>query len=126
MITASNFEALLLKSESTNIDFKLKQYNFKADQDKTETAKFIKDIISFCNTIRTESGFIVFGIGVNSDGSKNLIGLDENVDDSIFQEKIKNKVSSNPVFSYSSIMYLGKTYGIIEIPVVKYSEPIFS
>lgn len=59
MITNSDFESLIWKSESSSIDFKRNQYNIINDFDKTNTAKFIKDIISFCNTIRTESAFII-------------------------------------------------------------------
>lgn len=124
MITISDFEALLLKSESSSLDYKRSQYDFVNDRDKSKTAKFIKDIISFCNTIRTETAHIIIGIEVADDGSKNLIGLNEHIDDSVFQDKIKNKVSPNPVFSYSTFQYSEKYYGIIEIPVKKYSEPI--
>lgn len=124
MITKSDFEVLLLKSESSTLDFKRDQYNFANDKDKSKTAKFIKDIISFCNTIRTETAYIIIGVEVSDDGSKNLIGLNENVDDSVFQDKIKNKVTPNPVFSYFTFQYLDKSYGILEIPIKKYSEPL--
>jgi hypothetical protein len=124
MITTAIFETLLLKSESSNIDFKLQQYDFKNDIDKSKTAKFIKDIISFCNTIRTEPAYIIIGIEINKDGSKKLVGLNENIDDSIFQEKLMNKVSPNPTFSSYSFSYSELNFGIIEIPIKKYSEPI--
>lgn len=125
-MTIEKFENIINNSESDILDFKREQYSFIENSNEINTAKFIKDIISFCNTIRTESAFIVLGVDVYENGEKELIGIDNFVDDAIFQEKIKNKVTPIPSFCYSTIKYQNKFFGIIEIPVRKYIEPIFS
>ncbi|MFW6047443.1 MAG: helix-turn-helix domain-containing protein, partial [Candidatus Woesearchaeota archaeon] len=112
------------KSESSILDFKKKQYPILNDSQKIKTAAFIKDIISFSNTIRSESAHIIIGIEEKNNGDKEIIGLDQCIDDSIFQEKIKDKVFPVPIFSTYSIRYNNVTLGIIEIPVKKYSLPI--
>jgi len=118
------FEILLQKSESSNLDFKRSQYEISKDVDNINVSKFVKDIISFSNTIRTETAYIVIGVAINEDGTKELLGLDKNVDDSIFQEKLKNKVFPIPNFLYYTVHYNEKAFGLIEIPIKKYSEPI--
>ena len=123
-MTIEEFEILLQKPESSNLDFKQCQYEIINDSGNIKTAKFVKDIISFSNTIRTETAFIVIGVGINDDGSKKLIGLNKYIDDSTFQEKVKNKTLPIPYFFYYTFQYSDKTFGIIEIPVKKYSEPI--
>jgi hypothetical protein len=126
MITKSEFEILLLKPESTTLDFKRTQYEIIKEGDKSNTAKLIKDIICFCNTIRTETAYIIIGIDIKDDGSKNLVGLNENIDDSIFQNKVKGKVSPSPIFSYYTFAFADKKFGILEFPVKKYLEPLSS
>ena len=125
-MTNENFANILSNSESNILDFKRTQYDFVNNNNEVNTAKFVKDIVSFCNTIRTEPAYIILGVGLAEDGEKELIGLDRHIDDAVFQEKIKNKVSPNPNFSYSTIRFDGKTFGVFEIPVTKYIEPIFS
>ena len=123
-MTNDEFENLLNNPESFILDFKRSQYEIINDIDNIKTAKFVKDIISFCNTIRTDSAFIIIGVDILENGEKVLIGLDKNIDDSTFQEKLKNKVIPIPFFLYYTIQYNEKTFGVIEIPVKKYTEPI--
>ncbi len=114
------FENLLNNPESSTLDFKKELYNFS---NVDSTAKFIKDIISFSNTIRSTSAYIIFGIK-ELDGSLELTGLENGIDDAILQNKIKDNVFPRPIFSYSPIIYQEKLFGIIEIPIHKYELPI--
>ena len=124
-MTDQEFEEILLKPESDILDFKREQYDLLRKSNEVNTSKFIKDIISFCNTIRTESAYIILGVGEKQNGEKDLIGIDKHIDDAIFQEKIKNKVTPIPHFSYYTKKVNDETFGIIEIPIRKYVEPIF-
>ncbi|KAF0200870.1 MAG: hypothetical protein FD170_3151 [Bacteroidetes bacterium] len=119
------FENILNNPESDILDFKREQYDFFNNSNEINTAKFVKDIVSFCNTIRTETGYIILGVSITENGEKELIGIDKFVDDAIFQEKIKNKVTPVPYFSYSTIKFKDKIFGVFEFPVKKYEEPIF-
>ena len=124
LMTAHEFEKYITESESSTLDFKTDIYDFKNDKEKVVTSKFIKDIISFANTIRTESSFIIFGIQENDDGSVNLNGISNKIDDAMLQDKVKDKVIPRPIFSYSTLSYQGKQFGIIEFPIQKYEMPI--
>lgn len=124
-MTSQEFEEIILNPESDILDFKREQYDFLNKSNEDNAAKFVKDIISFCNTIRTEPAFIILGIGEKENGEKELIGIKKHIDDAIFQEKIKDKVTPIPHFSYSTIKLNDKVFGLIEIPVRKYEEPIF-
>ncbi|WP_378187513.1 ATP-binding protein [Aquimarina sp. W85] len=124
MLTESDFENLLNKSESTTLDFKKDFYDFSNDNNKQVTSKFVKDVISFSNTIRTENAYIIFGVKELESGELNLVGISKKVDDAILQEKVKSKVTPRPVFLYYSIKYQGKLFGVLEFPVTKYEMPI--
>jgi len=124
MITESDFEELIRRPESTTLDFKKEQYKIINDESGIKTAEFVKDLICFSNTIRTESAYIIIGISSNENNDKQLLGLDFNIDDAIFQEKVKDKVFPKPIFLYYPIRFQGKDFGIIEIPVTKHSEPM--
>lgn len=124
MITEKDFENLLAKTESSILDFKAQLYDFKNEKNFVATSKFVKDIISFTNTIRTETSYIIFGIEENENGILSLIGIDESIDDAILQDKIKDKVFPRPIFSYYNIFYKNKNFGVLEFPISRYEIPI--
>lgn len=118
------FEEILNESECSILDFKKQQYDFLGAEKDEKNAEFIKDIISFANTKRKETAVIIIGIEELDDNTKILHGVDKHIDDAIFQQKIKDKVNPKPIFSYSLFDYKGKKYGVFEIPINYYSEPI--
>lgn len=124
MIGEKKFEELISKSESSVLDFKKDFYDFENDRDKTNTAKFVKDVISFSNTIRTESSYIIFGIKELESGELKFFGINKKVDEAILQQKVKNKVIPSPIFSFSTINYKDLKFGILEFPIYKYEMPI--
>lgn len=114
------FKKLLERGECDSLDFKEKGY-FDTTSNKDKDIDFVKDIISFTNTIREESAYII--IGVQDDGTKVGISDTDFVDGAVLQAKIKDKVTPIPKFnSYPYIDEDGKKYQIIEIPVVWYSS----
>ena len=124
MITEKEFENLLDKTESSILDFKADIYDFKNDKNKSNTAKFVKDVIAFSNTIRTETSYIVFGIKELDNGEIELNGISNNIDDAIFQDKVKDKVVPRPIFSFFTIKHKSKLFGLLEFPIEKYEMPI--
>ncbi len=124
MISNEELTILLEKPESSTLDFKENIYDFGNDKDSKNTAKFVKDVISFSNTIRNGKGFILFGIREKTDKSLELVGLDNSVDDSILQEKVKDKVFPRPFFEYYELNYENRKIGVLEFPIAKYELPI--
>lgn len=117
------FKSLINKTEGTTLDFKRNQYPLIGDKNDIETAKFVKDIISFANTKRNTSAYIIIGIG-EIDNTKELCGLDVHIDEATFQSKIRDKVYPIPSFSYFTFKFEQTTFGIFEIPIAKYNLPI--
>lgn len=122
-MTKEEFEIHIGNNESSILDFKAELYDFEKDK-LIATAKFVKDVISFSNTVRTETSYIIFGIKKNVNDESILIGITKTIDDAILQEKLKDKVIPRPVFSYSTIKYKGKLFGYLAFPIEKYDLPI--
>lgn len=123
MLTEEKFLDFIERSESSTLDFKEKLYDFENGNKAITTGKFVKDVISFCNTIREESAYIIFGIKETLNGNEK-VGITNTIDDSIFQEKVKDTVTPRPFFSYSTIKSKGLTFGILEFPIYKYEMPL--
>lgn len=121
-MTREEFEILISKDESSTLDFKKEHYKFEKGNE-LQIAKFIKDIIAFSNTIRDTTAHILIGIE-EENGNKLHHGIEGFIDDAIFQDKIKDKVDPKPKFSCYTFNYNGLIYGIIEIPIKRYSKPI--
>ena len=124
MITELQIQSFLERPESSLLDFKEEMYNFKNDYEFKETAKFVKDVISFSNTIRVETGYILIGIRETKEFPHEIIGLKNSIDDSILQEKVKDKIFPRPMFSYYEIIIKDKRIGVLEFPITKYELPL--
>lgn len=120
------FKELISKNESKTLDFKSQFYTFTEGAPKErkvhENSEFIKDIIAFNNTIRDEESYILFGVQEETDGTKNLIGIDH-FDNASLVEKIKDVVYPMPDFVANTFMYEGTRFGYIKIPLPKYTQP---
>lgn len=123
MLSVEAFEKLLSNPESSVLDFKTEHYDFSSDQ---KIARFVKDVICFSNTIRTQSSYIIIGVKEEADGNKTLLGIQSHIDESIFQDKVKSKMYPLPVFSYYTLNYENKTFGVFEFPIHKYSQPLLA
>ncbi|MGV3588262.1 MAG: helix-turn-helix domain-containing protein [Adhaeribacter sp.] len=124
MTKQEHFERLLEKPESSILDFKESLYDFDNDRDLQNTTKFIKDVLSFTNTIRTESAYIIFGVKDLGNGEIELNGIDKSIDDAILHDKVKDKLYPRVNFSYQTINYNSKVFGILEFPITKYELPV--
>lgn len=122
-MTKEIFEKLISESESSVLDFKKTEYDFSSSAPEHKKGEFIKDIISFSNTIRKQTSYIIIGVEENN-GQLILSGIDQTTDDSILQQKVKGAVFPVPTFRYYPFVYENKIFGIIEFPVKKYEKPI--
>ena len=119
-MTQEFFNELLQRGEGECLDYKEFPY-FYDDSNTTKKekdAEFIKDIISFVNTVRDESAYILIGVK-EKDGIGIPVGIEgsESVDSAILQSKIKDKVNSMPKFNcFPFYDESGNRYDIIEIP----------
>lgn len=118
------FETLTNSPESSILDFKEKCFDFVGNKEQ-EDAKLVKDILSFSNTIRERSAYIIFGITENQ-GKIEFKGITSFPDDAILQQKVKDKIFPRPKFRSYPYVYRGLTFGIIEVPIHAHSEPLSS
>jgi hypothetical protein len=123
-MTTEIFERLIKNPESTVLDFKEICYDFSGNKE-TEDAKLVKDILSFSNSIREDSAYIIVGIKEEL-GEKKLLGLSGFPDDSILQQKVKDKIYPRPKFKSYTFKFKDLIFGIIEIPIHGHTEPLAS
>ena len=117
MISEEVLGDLLSRSESSTIDFKSVPHRIDNDHFKSE---FIKDILAMANTPREESAYIVIGVKLHPDGSRDCLGVAVHPDDADLQPIVNRaKVDPKPLFVYQPIELGSKSYGVIEIPVSK-------
>lgn len=119
------FEDLIGKPEGRFVDYKTCVYDFSGNGAKKDS-DFIKDVLSFANTVRDSSAYIIFGIREENDGNLNLVGIEKFLDDSIFQQKSSSKIYPTPYFLSYNYKYDDKLFGIIEFPVHYYERPLVS
>ncbi len=117
------FEHLLTQTESETLDFKWDFPTLSKDEAESE---FIKDIVAFYNTPRTEDAYIIYGVEDNNGkpvfplkGMANPAPYDE----AIIQQKVAGKASPNPLFSVTYFDYEGKHFAVIKIPLPLTDKP---
>ncbi|WP_186178597.1 AlbA family DNA-binding domain-containing protein [Burkholderia gladioli] len=105
-------ERLLYSGEGDTLDFKLQQYPFEGADDDNRSS-LLKDILAFANGWRTVTAYILIGV---RDGSKEIVGLDKDIDDSRLQQFVNGKVNRPIQFGYRSLEFRGKKLGLFTIP----------
>ncbi|MBU2905803.1 ATP-binding protein [Arenibacter algicola] len=98
-------------------------YDFENEKQKANS-HLIKDVISFSNTIRNETSYIVFGIKELENGKLDLIGIEANIDEASLQQKVSSNVFPKPIFSYYHINHQEKVFGVLEFLVQKFDLPL--
>lgn len=127
-MTEQEFVDSLSRQESDILDFKSKQYDFSGtnkEEKQNKRAKFIKDIICMANTPREGPAHIVLGVKLYSDGTKEMKGITEHIDDADLQTKVSGWVHPHPCFTYEPIRYKNKVYGVISVPPVRNIGPYY-
>ena len=86
---------LLTANESELLDFKANFYNISERKSKTD---FVKDLLSMANASSRGNGYIVCGVKIKEDGSKEMIGMPVKtfVDDAPWHQMIL-KYASHPL-----------------------------
>ncbi|MHA6195665.1 AlbA family DNA-binding domain-containing protein [Pseudomonas wadenswilerensis] len=113
-------QELLYRGEGSTLDYKVQQYPFsKANEE--QKSELLKDILAFSNAWRTETAYILIGI---KDGTLDLVGVDEDIDDSRLQEFVNSKTNHPINFSYKTLIFNGIKLGLYTIPVQE--RPVYS
>ena len=103
---------LLNRAEGNFLDFKVQQYKFDTEHQRSG---FIKDIVSMANTPRSESAYIVIGIDETDGRATQLVGTNDHIDPSELDRQLQDRVNSVPVFEYHVVEHEGRDIGVYEI-----------
>lgn len=109
---------LRYKSESTDIDFKSAQYRFN-NGTETDKSELLKDILAIANSWRDGTGYILLGFKDQRPHPAEVVGIQDNIDDSRIQQFVNSKVKPKLTFRYEEHLFEGKTIGVIMIPKQK-------
>ncbi|PAJ82541.1 hypothetical protein CJO71_01385 [Burkholderia ubonensis] len=113
-------ETLLYRGEGDALDFKLQQYEFEnVDDDKKSV--ILKDMLAFANAWRDDPAYILIGV---RDGTREIVGLDKDIDDSRLQQFINGKLNRPLHCAYRSVEYDGCVLGLYTIPVQ--TRPVYA
>lgn len=112
------FRQLLMESEGTRLDIKRQQYSFVSSDERKKSA-LLKDLLAFANAWRSESAYILIGVGEGRAGERDLPGIlpTDHIDDANLQQFVNSKLNKPLTFSYRPFTYEGKTFGVFEVPV---------
>ena len=99
------------ENESTYLDYKKSQYT------KNNYVDFLKDIMSMANADFDGEKYIVTGIKIKTDRSKDIIGIkkDDFIDAATYQQIIIENIDSDLHIEYYPINYENKLLGIFKI-----------
>ena len=106
--------SLIERPEGETIDFKAIGYDISDERKKRD---FAKDIASLANTPREEDAYIVLGVKKRPDGSSDIIGIEDNIDDANLQSIASKFLEPSPRFLYEAVPHGNMVLGLITIPM---------
>ena len=118
---STDIALLLGRPEGETIDFKARSYDLSVNRKKRDLAK---DLASLANTPREGDAHIVLGVKKRIDGSFDVIGIDDQLDDADLQSVASSRLQPSPRFSYEAIPYEGVVLGLITIPEIQQSPVV--
>jgi len=104
-------EIIRYGNEGRGIEFKQKLYSRSAHLD------LLKDVMALANADVTGLRYIITGIEHQPSGERKVIGVpeDECVDDSAYQQVVKENIEPDITFSYEPVSFDGKRVGVFTI-----------
>ena len=108
-------ENLLHQEEGSGLDFKEEQYQF----DKSDVGKkseLLKDILTFVNSWRLTTAYILVGVREIKAGRSIIVGVKDHLDDANLHQFVNSKTQRPVDFSYIPFRAEGVEIGVIEIP----------
>lgn len=114
-ISAEELRELAARRESSSLDFKLTQYDWKPEGN----LELAKDIMAIANALPPGSlpGYILIGVGTETDSTGRIVGIDpaSHLDDACMQQKVSSLLNRNPTFSYYPVVVDALSIGVFEI-----------
>ena len=121
-LSVSIIESLLYEDEGAALDFKREQYKFDRAS-KEDKSELLKDVLSFANSWRRLTAYILIGVDENKGGRCEVAGISHDLDDANLQQFVNSKTNRPMTFAYRTFSVEGRSIGVIEIPVQE--RPIY-
>ena len=112
----TSLEQLLHEAEGAALDFKQAQYRFNGADARTKS-ELLKDILSFVNSWRRETAYILIGVKEHQSGRSEVVGVTEHLDEANLQQFVNSKTQRPVRMLYYAYRTEGTAIGVIEIPV---------
>lgn len=114
-IDANLVRTLAAQSEGTRLDFKIEQYNWKAEGN----LELAKDLMAMANALSPggSNAYILIGVKESADRSGEIIGVAPAVhlDDASMHQKVHPHLNRTPDFSYVQVDVDGVSVGVFEV-----------
>lgn len=102
-------ELIEYENENTNLDFKKIPYR------KEMFGELLKDIVAMANADTRDDRFIIIGVKHYPDGRRDVLGIDDFVDDAIYQKLVNDNIEPDVYFEYSTIDFDDKKLAYFRI-----------
>ena len=102
--------------EGLTVDFKRQQYPFRGATND-EKDELLKDVLSFANSDRYRTAYILIGVEEITGGSNEIVGVSDHLEDADLHQFVNSKTNRHVEFSYFPHEVEGKEIGIISIPI---------
>ena len=106
----TNIEDIIrYENEGTSVDFKTIEYT------KEKNIDLLKDVLSMANADTLEDRFIIIGVKHNSDGKREIKGINQPTDSATIQQFIYENIEPEIDIDYFPYTIDDKTVGILKI-----------
>ncbi|MBJ6143682.1 helix-turn-helix domain-containing protein [Hymenobacter sp. BT559] len=102
-------ELIEYENENTNLDFKKVPYR------KEMFGELLKDLIAMANADTRGDRFIIIGVKHYPDGRRDILGIDNFIDDAIYQKLVNDNIEPELRFEYSAFDFDDKKLAYFRI-----------
>lgn len=127
MLTLDQIKALCVQGESNRLDFKRDQYRFDNAVDGVK-AELLKDILSFANSFRGDSAYILIGVEEQESKIGKIVGIEKSqvIDGSKIQQFVNEKTNRMiPFDTYVTDCGNGRVVQVLEIAQCLKARPFY-
>lgn len=103
-------DLIQFENENSYLDFKAIQYK------KENNQSLLKDLMAMANAKTDSIKYIITGVKLLGDGSRNILGIEENIiDEATYQQLIYSNIEPELDVSYFSYQFQDKKLGVFRI-----------
>ena len=127
MLTLDQIKALCVQGESNRLDFKRDQYRFDNAVDGVK-AELLKDILSFANSFRGDSAYILIGVEEQESKIGKIVGIEKSqvIDGSKIQQFVNEKTNRIiPFETYVIDCGNGRVVQVLEVAQCLKARPFY-